>query len=90
MKLLFCKKCQDAFKLQIFEARTCVCGKVSGKYLDELNAIYSGAPAIPLVLANSSLAGALFCRPEEGDGFPFDAFVVPKVCDTFRKVEKIS
>ena len=90
MKLLFCKKCQDIFKLQTFEVRTCVCGKVFGKYLDELNAIYSGVPAIPLVFANSSLAGAILCRPEEGDGFPFDTFVVPRECNTFKKVEKIS
>lgn len=89
MKLLFCEKCQDIFKLQTFETRTCVCGNASGKYLDDLNAVYLGSAAVPLVLANNSLAGALLCRPEEGKGFPFDAFVIPKTCDTFKKVEKI-
>jgi hypothetical protein len=89
MKLLFCKNCQDVIRLQQEETRTCKCGKVSGKYLDELNAIYSGDDAVPMGIANGSFVEALHNQPEDGWGEVFTAFVIPKNCYTFEKVDKI-
>ena len=89
MKLLLCKNCQDVIRLVQGEVRTCRCGKVSGKYLDDLNAIYSGEEAIPLGLANGSLVEALRNQPEEGKGKVFTAFVIPKNCYTFEKVNEV-
>lgn len=89
MKLLLCKNCQDVIRLVQEETRTCRCGKVSGKYLDDLNAVYSGKEAVPLGFANSSLVEALRNQPEEGWGKEFTAFVIPKKCYTFEKVKKV-
>ena len=84
MKLLLCKKCHDVFKLD-FEERQCKCGSVRGKYLSELYAIYSGEHAVPLGFNNQSLVDAIISQPKVGRGVYFEAFVVPKVCSTFRK-----
>ena len=89
MKLLLCKNCQDFIRLIQGETRTCKCGAVSGKYLDNLNAIYSGDEAIPIGFANSTLVEAIRNQPEEGMGKVFTAFVIPKKCYTIEKVAKI-
>lgn len=89
MKLLLCKNCQDVIRLIQGETRTCKCGAVSGKYLDNLNAIYSGDEAIPIGFANSTLVEAIRNQSEEGMGKVFTAFVIPKKCYTIEKVEKI-
>jgi len=85
MKLLFCPKCQDIFRLpsNLIE-RVCECGKTRGRYLDELNAEYSGG--IPLGFENSSLVAAIMNQPNEGMGKQFTAFVIPKLCDTFEEL----
>ncbi|MFP4019735.1 MAG: hypothetical protein ACLFUH_10865 [Bacteroidales bacterium] len=85
MKLIFCKECEDIVRLIPEETRYCQCGKSSGKYTDNLYAWYSG-PCIPIGIANSSLAEALTNQPESGDGKKFNAFVIPKKCDTFSKI----
>jgi hypothetical protein len=89
MKLLLCKNCQDVIRLQVNIKRTCKCGNVSGIYLDDLNAIYSGDDAVPIGFANSTLVEAIRNQPEEGMGKVFTAFVIPKNCYTFEKVERI-
>ena len=83
MKLLFCKNCQDIVRL-FDETRVCKCGKTSGAYINELDAWYSGDYAIPIGFQNSSLGTALRNQPEEGLGFNFTAFVIPKECPTFK------
>ena len=89
MKLILCRSCQDVFKLSSTEIRFCACGKCSGLYLDDnLNARYYGEDAIPIGFANSSLASAIKSRPEDGQGFIFTAFVIPKKCDTFKLSRK--
>lgn len=85
MKLLFCTRCHDIFKLDT-ELRRCKCGAVSGLYLDGLNAEYSGETAIPIGFANSSLALAIRNQPESGSGELFTAFVIPSQCDTMRRI----
>lgn len=84
MKLLFCKACQDLFNLAATE-RVCRCGETRGRYVDDLNAIYSGGPAVPIGIANGSLVQAISNRPPYGSGYRFDAFVIPITAPTFKK-----
>jgi hypothetical protein len=86
MKLLFCKNCCDVISLTPEEERFCKCKNVHGKYTDSLNAVYSG-DAIPIGFNNNTFAYALKNQPDNGMGENFDAFVIPKKCDTFRKVD---
>jgi hypothetical protein len=84
MKLFFCPICQDVLKCQKLN-RTCHCGASGGRYTDNLSAVYWGK-AIPLGFANSSFARALRNQPKTGLGEPFEAFVIPKRCPTFKHV----
>lgn len=86
MKLIFCPLCQDVVKLRLQEKRTCVCGSSWGQYTDFLHATIGGE-AIPIGFANSSFVRALSERPDSGWGRNFEAFVIPKECDTI-KIEK--
>ena len=86
MKLILCKNCEDIVRLRK-EERFCKCGKCSGKYTDNLNAWYKGGDnVVPLGFANSSLISALRNQPKEGWGENFTAFVIPEICDTFKKI----
>ena len=86
MKLLLCKECQDIVRLIREEKRVCKCGKVGGKYTDDLNAVYFGEMAVPIGFANSTLVKAVHKQPENGMGENFTAFVIPKVCLTYKLV----
>ncbi len=87
MKLLFCSKCKDVFSIS-FDEKSCHCGCVKGKYLDSLYAVYSGECAIPIGFVNSSFLTALKNQPVNGLGESFKAFVIPKSCETFVKVDE--
>jgi len=45
MKLLLCTECSDVIRLKSHNKK-CDCGKVAGRYVDEINAVYTG-PAVP-------------------------------------------
>jgi hypothetical protein len=86
MKLLFCRKCEDLFRLTK-EERFCSCGEIWGRYLDDgLHAEYSGENAVPLFIANGSFVQAVLDRPHSGKGSIFIAGVIPEVCDTMKDV----
>lgn len=57
MKLLFCPACWDIFKLD-YDPRQCKCGKTTGHYVDNVNAVTNGQ-GISLAIGNSSLADAV-------------------------------
>lgn len=85
MKLIYCKKCHDVFKLD-HELRYCKCYSCWGLYLDDgLNAVYKGRCAVPLGFANSTLVEAVHNQPKEGMGEEFTAFVIPKKCPTMKR-----
>jgi hypothetical protein len=85
VKLIFCPNCSDVVRL-IEVKRYCFCARAYGQYLqDGLNAEIGGI-AVPLGFANPSFKHALENQPEEGAGFVFEAFVIPKKCDTITKV----
>lgn len=82
MKLLLCEECSDIFNLAL-EEKSCSCGKAKGRYVDELNAVYSGG--IPIGFANSTFIRAVVNQPKSGMGKEFVAFVIPADCPTFKK-----
>jgi len=83
MKLLFCPKCQDVFKLD-YRTKHCNCAHTYGRYLkDGLNAEISEG-AIPLGFANGSFVKALQNRPDYDWGERFEAFVIEKNCPTVK------
>ena len=85
MKLLLCRECQDVIRL-IDIKRICKCGKVGGKYIDDVNAIYFGEMAAPIGFANNTLVRAVHKQPENGVGESFTAFIIPKTCPTYTLV----
>jgi hypothetical protein len=87
MKLLLCRECQDIIRL-VMEERKCSCGKVSGKYTNNLLAEYKGETAVPIGISNSTLVKAVNNQPKEGLGTTFEAFVIPKNCETFTNLTK--
>ena len=84
MKLIFCPECQDVRKMRAGVPVSCQCGLSWGRYIDDLNAVYGGE-AVPIGIANPSLATAIEYRPDSGAGTKFDAFVIPKHCNTCRR-----
>lgn len=70
------------------EVKWCDCGKVGGKYVNDIDACYWGNDAIPLGFANDSFVEAVKNQPESGMGKRFIAFVIPKKCPTFIKCKK--
>jgi hypothetical protein len=74
MKLIFCRECGDIISLRKVE-RTCVCGKSSGQYTDDINARISG-PCVPLGISNSSFKKAMAGLDLLEKGMNFDAFVI--------------
>lgn len=73
MKLLFCPECLDIFNINLNE-KVCSCGKTRGKYIDRLNAEYSGG--IPIGFANSGFRLAMDAHKERGLGLDFTAFAI--------------
>ena len=58
MKLLFCEYCHDVFKLGSDQLRSCECGRVKGRYINDREAEVSPG-AISLVISNKSLEQAI-------------------------------
>lgn len=86
MKLILCKECQDVFKLQE-EMRFCKCQKSYGRYLNKLSAEFDG-PCVPIGFSNPSLSSAIRNQPVFSPGKVFEAFVVPTVSPTFKRISK--
>jgi len=82
MKLIFCPRCQDVKKLQSWMTY-CECQESFGRYIDNLNAEIFGE-AIPIGFANHLFYSAIRNQPEVGSGKVFEAFIIPKLCDTIK------
>lgn len=89
MKLIFCPTCEDVVRLQEF-IRTCQCGRSGGRYLsDGVHAQYWGK-AVPLGFENADFTDAVRNQPKVGkQGLRFTAFVIPKRCDTFERINAV-
>lgn len=99
MKLILCLSCFDIIKPPIGEPRACQCGNVEGQYLDDLHAQFTAKTDhyVLLGMHNSSMQRAIAqYRNDQANGIqhqwglPFDAFVIPEPCDTFRRVENLA
>lgn len=64
----------------------CSCGASWGRYLDQQNAEVGGF-AVPLGFDNRALSSALDNRPLMGAGKRFDAFVIPKECESIKQLK---
>ena len=88
MKLILCEHCKDVVALRL-ENRKCFCGRCGGAYLkDGLNALIWG-DCIPLGFENISFISALKNQPDNGMGRRFEAFVIPKECNTISRAEDL-
>ena len=58
MKLLLCERCGDVFALRVGAERACECGRVTGKYLDDRDAVTNGK-GVSLAIGNGSLHSAI-------------------------------
>ena len=55
MKLIFCPKCDDAFKLSR-TLKSCECGQAKGRYHEDGIHAEINASAVPIGMANSTVA----------------------------------
>jgi hypothetical protein len=91
MKLVYCEICHDIFNLK-FKTKTCECGNVAGKYIDNKVAeiyIREGGTAYPLGISNHSFARQLKNQKEKKVhdskwGDIFESFFVPQLASTIR------
>lgn len=86
MKLLYCPRCKDIFRLFPGPFRACICGQSSGRYMDDGIVGEIQGEGVPLGFANGSFAEALRNRPHTGHGERFTAFVIPRSVPRIRKV----
>lgn len=95
MKLLLCNNCGHMFNLSMI-TKACSCGRVKGRYTDNLNAIFTGKSAVPFCIGNGSFETALSQQrykdktdPEAFHGARFESWICPANSDTFlRKDDK--
>lgn len=89
MKLVYCQKCQGIIRLRNIE-KQCDCGLTKGKYIDNLNAVFSGEFAIPMGVDNNSFREALLIYNDMNFqyGPNFKAFIITEPCKTFKRKKK--
>lgn len=100
MKLILCPACSDVVSLRVGHDRSCHCGKIGGRYVDDLTAEVWGTGFV-LGFSNQSLVSALREQQTHGDlteplggiygnevkGREFVAFVIPDSAPTVRRVK---
>ena len=91
MKLLFCRHCEDIYRLfPTEEFQFCKCGKSGGRYIDNRKAEYFSEEenmVVPLGFENYSFLFAINHQRYEGEGNTFKSFVIPKMAETFIKID---
>jgi len=89
MKLLYCKKCDDVFRIYK-EPRSCRCGKTKGKYLEDgLHAVYQGE-GVPLGIGDGEFNRQISKFPfNASKGKNFDAWVTSVDSIRFQCVSDI-
>lgn len=90
MKLIFCPKCHDVFRLSL-KRRYCSCLQSYGEYINSIRAKIGGE-AIPIGIANLSFAEALVIQKNrdiknerQENGVEFIAFTIPKNAPTIKR-----
>jgi hypothetical protein len=91
MKLLFCRHCEDIYRLfPTEEFQFCKCGNTGGRYVDNKRAEYFTKEknmVVPLGFDNYTFLFAINHQRLEGRGNNFNSFVIPKICDTFIEID---
>jgi hypothetical protein len=81
MKLLLCLACGDVIKLQP-APRSCLCGALSGRYLEDLSTVEQTEGSISIALHNHDLRAALEAFDASPDAWHplmvFRAYVNPR------------
>lgn len=75
MKLLFCPICWDIFKLET-ELRTCKCGEVKGKYLEDGHKAVVNGKGLSLAISVYDMAPALW-KVREGKTYTIECWARP-------------
>ena len=91
MKLLVCRNCGDVILMRP-EARSCFCGKSSGRYLEDKSTVEQTAGTLSIALHNHDFHTAVAAFDEAPAGwhpmFVFRAYLNP-LCETdVRYVEE--
>jgi hypothetical protein len=86
MKLAYCLKCYDVFKL-ITDVRSCRCGESSGVLKQDKITVQVNGPLKVLGIEESSFYKAINNQPYKGSGVEFKAFVLPKVNKSVIKIK---
>lgn len=89
MKLLLCLDCGDVVALRP-ERRSCACGAVSGRYLDDLATVEQSEGSISIALHNGDLKAAIEAFRKTPDAwrpaFCFRAYLNPRCESDVRYV----
>ena len=99
MKLILCHSCQDVFKFGKMFFKSCRCGNVKARYINDLDGeFFAKDDHYSLIgFANSSLSSSIkeyiHTRKEDGYplnswGLPFTAFVIPEPCSTIKRLDE--
>jgi hypothetical protein len=72
------------FNLSLDKEKSCSCGKTKGKYVDNLNAEYSG-DGVPIGFRNGEFIKSVVKQHKYGFGDDFAAFTIRRECPTFVK-----
>ena len=59
MKVLYCEKCRDLFKLTRYELRKCRCGRIAGRYHKDGKHADVSENAVSIKMHNGSLKDAV-------------------------------
>lgn len=87
MKLIFCARCHDVFKLSKADTR-CDCKKSGGYYAENGNDATVYGLAVPLGFNNYDFAIAVSTAKKAGTTSPrFEAFVIREPCDAITRLK---
>lgn len=91
MKLLFCLDCGDVVQMRP-EPRSCVCGRASGRYLEDGATVEQTAGSVSIALHNHDLRDALAALQASPDAWHplmvFRAYINPGCETDVRYVER--
>lgn len=93
MKLVYCKKCHDVFKLDSAdEIRTCKCKLSKGYYITSNDVEIFGEHAVPLCIGWTSFYKAIENRPKDEQANKenpayFKAWIPPRECNSIDHTE---
>ena len=94
MKLFLCPDCQDVVRC-FSDPRSCKCGKCTGYYVNEIEAVFKGENIIPLGFHNPKLIKAMRMaeienkhqtEPTTCKGVDFAAFIILDCSNSISKV----